>query len=130
MKHCLIVDDSAVIRKGGRRIVEGLSLRVSEAEDVLQALTVCREDMPDAIILDSAMPGLDSVTFLKNLRGMPGGTGPKVVLCPTDNDVGQIARAMHAGANAYMLKPFDRELVTAKLEDVGVVRRAAPADAT
>ncbi len=125
MKHCLIVDDSAVIRKVGRRIVEGLSLRVSEAEDALQGLTVCREDMPDAIILDATMPGLDSVTFLKNLRGMPQGTRPKVVLCVVDNDVGQIARAMHAGANGYMLKPFDRELVTAKLEEVGLVRHAA-----
>jgi two-component system chemotaxis response regulator CheY len=130
MKHCLIADDSAVVRKVGRRIVEALPLRVSEAEDALQALTVCREDMPDAIILDSAMPGLDSVTFLKNLRGMPGGTRPKVLLCATDNDVGQIARAMHAGANAYMLKPFDRELVTAKLEEVGVIRQAAPAPAS
>jgi two-component system chemotaxis response regulator CheY len=129
MKHCLIVDDSAVIRKVGRRIVEGLPLRVSEAEDALQGLTVCRADMPDAILLDSTMPGLDSVTFLKNLRGMPDGTRPKVLLCAVDNDVGQIARAMHAGANGYMLKPFDRELVTAKLEEVGVIREAAPAQA-
>ena len=130
MKHCLIVDDSAVIRKVGRRIVEGLSLRVSEAEDALQGLTVCREDMPDAIILDTTMPGLDCVAFLKNLRGMPNGTRPKVVLCAVDNDVGQLARAMHAGADGYMLKPFDRELVTAKLEEVGVIRQAAPAHAS
>jgi two-component system chemotaxis response regulator CheY len=125
MKHCLIVDDSAVIRKVASRILEGLSIRVSEAEDALQGLTVCREDMPDAIILDTTMPGLDSVAFLKNLRGMPHGTRPKVILCAVDNDVGQLARAMHAGADGYMLKPFDRELVTAKLEEVGVVRRAA-----
>ena len=125
MKHCLIVDDSAVIRKVASRILDGLSMRVSEAEDALQGLTVCREVMPDAIILDTTMPGLDSVAFLKNLRGMPDGTRPKVVLCAVDNDVGQIARAMHAGADGYMLKPFDRELVTAKLEEVGVVRRAA-----
>jgi two-component system chemotaxis response regulator CheY len=130
MKHCLIVDDSAVIRKVGRRIVEGLSLRVSEAEDGLQALAVCRTDMPDALMLDSSMPGLDSVAFLKNLRGMPDGTRPKVLLCAVDNDVGQIARALHAGANGYMLKPFDGELVTAKLEEVGVIRQAAPAQAS
>jgi two-component system chemotaxis response regulator CheY len=130
MKHCLIVDDSAVIRKVGRRIVEGLSLRVSEAEDGLQALTVCRADMPDALILDSTMPGLDSVSFLKNLRSMPDGARPKVLLCAVDNDVGQIARALHAGANGYMLKPFDGELVTAKLEEVGVIRQAAPTQAS
>lgn len=129
MKHCLIVDDSAVIRKVGRRIVEGLSLRVTEAEDALQGIAACRAEMPDAIILDSTMPGLDSVTFIKNLRGMPDGTRPKVVLCAVDNDVGQIARAIHGGANGYMLKPFDRELVAAKLEEVGVVRRAAVAEA-
>jgi two-component system chemotaxis response regulator CheY len=86
--------------------------------------------MPDALILDSTMPGLDSVSFLKNLRSMPDGARPKVLLCAVDNDVGQIARALHAGANGYMLKPFDGELVTAKLEEVGVIRQAAPAQAS
>ncbi len=121
MKTCLIVDDSAVIRKVARRILETLSFRVTEAEDGQQALTVCRLGLPDAILLDSQMPIMDGFAFLKHLRGLPGGDIPKVVFWATEHDVADIARARHAGANEFMLKPFDRETVTTKLQDAGVV---------
>ena len=121
MKHCLIVDDSAVIRKVARRILEGLSLHVSEAEDGQLALTACKASMPDAILLDWNMPVMDGYEFLKELRGMPGGRDPKVVFCTTENDVAHIARAMHAGADEYVMKPFDRDIITAKMQEVGLV---------
>ena len=121
MKHCLIVDDSAVIRKVARRIIEGLSLRVSEAEDGRLALAACAAEMPDAVLLDWNMPVMDGYEFLRELRRMPDGTTPKVVFCTTENDVAQIARAVHAGADEYVMKPFDREIMTAKLREVGLV---------
>ena len=121
MKHCLIVDDSAVIRKVARRILEGISFRVSEAEDGEQALAACRAAMPDAVLLDWNMPVMDGYDFLKALRRLPGGTDPKVVFCTTENDVAHIARAIHAGANEYIMKPFDKEIVTAKFQEVGLV---------
>ena len=121
MKHCLIVDDSAVIRKVARRILDRLPFRVSEAEDGAQALALCRQEMPDAILVDALMPEVDGFAFVKALRALPGGRGPKVVFCVVENDVAQVARAMHAGADDYMMKPFDKDLVTAKLQDVGVI---------
>jgi two-component system chemotaxis response regulator CheY len=121
MKHCLIVDDSAVIRKVARRILESLQLRVSEAEDGKLALDACRTEMPDAVLLDWNMPVMDGHEFLKELRGMPGGKAPKVVFCTTENDVAHIARALRAGADEYVMKPFDREIMTAKLQEVGLV---------
>lgn len=121
MKHCLVVDDSAVIRKVARRILEGLAFRISEAEDGEQALTACRTEMPDAVLLDWNMPVMDGYEFLKELRQMPGGGAPKVVFCTTENDVGHIARALHAGANEYIMKPFDKDIMTAKLQEVGLV---------
>jgi two-component system chemotaxis response regulator CheY len=121
MKHCLIVDDSAVIRKVARRILEGLSFRTSEAEDGEQALVRCREQMPDAVLLDWNMPVMDGFSFLKALRELPGGNAPKVVFCTTENDVGNIARAMRAGADEYIMKPFDKEIMTAKMQEVGLV---------
>jgi two-component system chemotaxis response regulator CheY len=121
MKHCLVVDDSAVIRKVACRIMEGLALRTSEAEDGEQALMACRREMPDAILLDWNMPVMDGYEFLKALRKMPGGQAPKVVFCTTENDVSCIARAMHAGADEYVMKPFDRETMTSKLQEVGIV---------
>ena len=121
MKHCLIVDDSAVIRKVARRILEGLAFRVSEAEDGSQALVACRSEMPDAVLLDWNMPVMDGYEFLRALRQLPTGNAPKVVFCTTENDVAHIARAMHAGADEYIMKPFDKEIMAAKLQEVGLV---------
>ena len=121
MKHCLIVDDSAVIRKVARRILEGLSFRISEAEDGQQALLACQGEMPEAILLDWNMPVMDGYEFLRALRKLPNGTEPKVVFCTTENDVAHIARALHAGADEYIMKPFDKEIMTAKFQEVGLV---------
>ena len=120
MKQVLVVDDSPVIRKIARRILEGMHLGASEAGDGRQALAACSFDMPDAIFVDGAMPVLDGYEFLKELRAMPGGDKPKVVFCTSEHDVAQIARAMHAGADDFIMKPFDREHVQAKFESIGV----------
>jgi two-component system chemotaxis response regulator CheY len=120
MKTCLVVDDSSVIRKVARRILEGLNFQISEAEDGQQAIEECKRDMPDAVLLDWNMPVMDGYEFLKRLRLMPGGSGPKVVFCTTENDVGHIARALHAGADEYIMKPFDRDIVAAKFQEVGL----------
>jgi two-component system chemotaxis response regulator CheY len=120
MKHCLVVDDSAVIRKVARRIIEGMSLRVTEAEDGLQALESCKQKMPDVILLDWNMPVMDGYDFLRDLRQRPGGKEPKVVFCTTENDIAHIARAMHAGADEYIMKPFDREILASKFQQVGM----------
>lgn len=121
MKHCLVVDDSAIIRKVARRILEGLSLRISEAEDGQQAMDFCRQRMPDAILLDWNMPVMDGFEFLKELRRLPGGRDPKVVFCTTENDIAHIAKAMRAGADEYIMKPFDKEIVESKFHEVGLI---------
>ncbi len=121
MKTCLLVDDSSVIRKVARRILEGLSFEISEAEDGEKALFVCQRALPDAVLLDWNMPRMDGYQFLRALRRMPGGDQPKVVFCTTENDVAQIARALHAGADEYIMKPFDKDIVTAKFQEIGLV---------
>jgi two-component system chemotaxis response regulator CheY len=104
-----------------RRILEGLDFEISEAEDGEQALDVCRLHMPDAVLLDWNMPRMDGYEFLRALRRMPDGDRPKVVFCTTENDVAHIARALHAGANEYIMKPFDKEIVEAKFQEVGLI---------
>lgn len=121
VKTCLVVDDSSVIRKVGRRILEGLDFEVIEAEDGQQALDQCRIALPDAVLLDWHMPVMDGYDFLKALRRLPGGDRPKVVFCTTENDVAHIARALTAGADEYIMKPFDREIVEAKFQEVGLI---------
>ncbi|MEH0070266.1 response regulator [Pannonibacter sp. Pt2-lr] len=121
MKQCLVVDDSSVIRKVARRILEDLHFEITEAEDGQQALDACRNQMPDAILLDWNMPVMDGLEFLTSLRREPGGDKPIVVFCTTENDVAHIARAIRAGANEYIMKPFDREIVEAKFQEVGLI---------
>jgi two-component system, chemotaxis family, chemotaxis protein CheY len=121
VKNCLIVDDSGVIRKVARRILEDLGLSVSEAEDGASALDACHETMPDGILLDWNLPVMSGIEFLSALRSIKGGSRPKVVFVTSENDIGHIARAMRAGADDYILKPFDREIVEAKLQEVGIL---------
>ncbi|GEO99547.1 response regulator [Methylobacterium haplocladii] len=124
MRTALIVDDSAVIRKVARRILETANLTVSDAEDGETALALCTAAMPDVILLDWTMPKMDGYEFLKALRASPGGAHPKVLFCTTENDVGAIARALHGGADEYIMKPFDRDILITKLEQVGFPREA------
>jgi two-component system, chemotaxis family, chemotaxis protein CheY len=118
--RCLVVDDSAVIRKVARRILEGMNFTIMEAEDGSKALDVCAVAMPDAILLDWNMPVMDGYEFLKSLRKAQNGTKPKVVFCTTENDVAHIARAMHAGADEYIMKPFDKDILASKFREIGL----------
>jgi two-component system chemotaxis response regulator CheY len=113
MKSCLIVDDSSVVRKVARRILEDMDFIVDEAEDGQEAFDKCRQEMPDAILLDWQMPIMGGIEFLKLLRAYVGGHTPRVVFCVTENDIGQLALARKAGANDFMMKPFDRDILEA-----------------
>ena len=125
MKTCLVVDDSGVVRKVARRIVETLNFNVIEAEDGAKALEACKLAMPEAVLLDWNMPVMDGLEFLVNLRAMPGGDAPKVVFCTTENGMDHIARALEAGADEYIMKPFDKDIVTDKFREVGLVEAVA-----
>lgn len=119
MKTCLVVDDSRVIRKVSRHMLEAFGLKVEEAGDGREALDRCAESMPDVILLDWNMPVMNGIEFIVQLRGRPDGARPKVVFCTTENDVAHIRQAIDAGADEYVMKPFDHETLLAKLQLVG-----------
>lgn len=121
MKTCLIVDDSRVVRKVASRIVQDLGFECREAEDGQKAYESCQTAMPDAIILDWNMPVMSGIEFLEKLRQMSNGGHPKVVFCTTENDIAHIQRAMQAGANEYIMKPFDSEIIESKFQQVGLI---------
>ena len=126
MKTCLVVDDSSVVRKIARRILEEMDFQITEAEDGEQALAACKDAMPTAVLLDWNMPVMDGYEFITRLRRMPGGDKPKVVFCTTENGIDHIARALAAGADEYIMKPFDKDIVADKFREVGLIEVTSP----
>ena len=106
MKSCLIVDDSRVIRKVSRHILESLGFIVDEAENGQIGLARCEQSMPDLVMLDWNMPVMTGIEF--------------IVFCTTENDVAHIREAISAGADEYVMKPFDHETLQIKLQLVGM----------
>lgn len=120
-RTALVVDDSKIVRKVVRKILEPLSFRVEEAENGRQALEFCGHAMPALIMLDWHMPEMDGMSFLKTLRGMAEGGRPFVIFCTTETQVEHIQAAIDAGANEYVMKPFDQEILRAKLVQIGLL---------
>jgi two-component system, chemotaxis family, chemotaxis protein CheY len=120
-KLCLVVDDSRVVRKVARRIFEDLRFEVAEAGDGVEALAWVRTALPDVILLDWNMPVMNGLEFLRRLREEPGGDWPKVVFCSAENDLERIREALAHGADEYIMKPFDGDIVASKLALVGVL---------
>lgn len=120
MRTCMVVDDSRVIRKVARRILEEMSYAISEAEDGQDALDQCRSETPDVILLDWNMPRMNGLEFLRALRAGTFTSQPRVVFCTTENDMAHIREAIAAGADEYIMKPFDREIIEAKFAQVGL----------
>jgi two-component system, chemotaxis family, chemotaxis protein CheY len=108
MKRCMFVDDSSVVRKVAKRILAGPDLTVVEAASGAEALDQCQQDMPDIIVVDSVLPDMTAVEFIQRARGVPADVKPQIVLCLVEVDVGAIMRAKRAGAQGYLLKPFNR----------------------
>jgi two-component system chemotaxis response regulator CheY len=121
MKTCLVVDDSRVVRKVARRILEELQFEVAEAEDGQQALEYCRKSLPEGVLLDWNMPVMDGLAFMKEMRKLPKGAGVKVVFCTTRNELPSVQEALAEGADEYIMKPFDREMLESKFLQVGLL---------
>jgi two-component system chemotaxis response regulator CheY len=120
MKRCLIVDDAEAIRKVARCFIERLDYEVVEAESGQDALEICKRRMPDLIVLDWITPGMTALELLTALRLHGGDKRPFVLYCTTENDPADISRAFSAGADDYLIKPFDRESLTAKFTAAGL----------
>jgi len=120
-RTCLVVDDSRVVRKVARRILESNGFDVTEAADGQIALDACRQHLPDCVLLDWNMPVMDGITFLQALRKEFGPDNPPVVFCTTENDMDHIEAAISHGAQEYIMKPFDEDILTGKFAQVGLL---------
>lgn len=117
-RYCLVADDSAPVRRIARKLLTGMGFEVDEAENGRIALDKCTLRMPDVVLLDWNMPVMDGLEFLQSLRRAVGGKAPAVIFCTTETDVGHIQEAIACGADEYLMKPFDKESLCAKLAGV------------
>ncbi|HEV7234020.1 MAG TPA: response regulator [Sphingorhabdus sp.] len=118
-RTCLIVDDSRVVRKVSRPIIESLGYAVIEAENGEEALLRCQADMPELIMLDWDMPVMTGIQFVAQLRALDAPRQAKVVFCTSRSETQDIFKGIEAGADEYVTKPFNAESLKAKLERIG-----------
>ncbi len=121
MKTCLIVDDSRVVRKVAARIIGDLGFEIREAGQGAEALSACRETMPDAILLDWNMPVMNGIDFLRALRREEGGEAPRIIFCSIENSPEHIHEALRSGADDFIMKPFDADIIESKFAEVGLI---------
>ena len=116
---CLVVDDSRVIRKVSSKIAKSLGYNVIEAQDGIEALARCKQAMPELVLTDWDMPEMDGLEFVRQLRAIPTAKAPTVVFCTSKGQVEDIHAGVKAGADDYIVKPFDESALRAKLEKLG-----------
>lgn len=120
MKHVLIIDDSSVIRKYSRLIFESLGFRVSDTDNLQDALQRVQSDTPEFILVDWIVPGANSLDFIKGVRASRLEKRCHIIYVTTENDSMELSKALRAGADDYMLKPFNKDIVEMKLHEIKV----------
>lgn len=130
MKTCLVLEDSELIREIASRILKELAVAPSEAESAAKALDQCRASKIDAVMLDWDLPAMGALDFLRGAAELSAEQKPVIILCATENDPQQFTLAKAAGAAHYLLKPFDKDSVAAKLAEIGLIEGASVAPAT
>ena len=120
---CLVVDDSRTIRHVAATMLTGLGFKVAEAEHGAAAVAFCSKTVPDFVLLDWNMPEMDGITCLRALRAMPLSPRPIVVMCTTENGLSKIQEALEAGADEYIMKPYDQDVLQDKLDQLGLLER-------
>ena len=121
MKKCLVVDDSRIIRRVACKIFHELGFVPEEAENGKKALEASRIAIPDIAFVDWEMPVMNGLSYLQELRRLPGGDRTVVIFCTAENEASQVQLALDAGANEYIMKPFDSDIVRSKLMILGVL---------
>lgn len=120
MKRCMFVDDSSVVRKVAKRILNSPDMMVIEADSGQGALDMCGADMPDIIVVDGVLPDMSAEEFIRRVRRMPSAVKPQIAVSLVEVDIGAIMRAKRAGAQGYLLKPFNRPQLLERFRQLDV----------
>lgn len=120
MSKCLIADDSKIIRMLLNKIMSNIGFDVIEAEDGEEVVELSQLNEPDLIIMDYRLPVLDGIDAMYKIRNSRISKQPKIIFCSSLNDIEAIKEALDSGADDYVLKPFDEEIIKSKLSILGL----------
>ena len=120
MKVFMLVDDSPVIRKVANRILSDVGFVVVEANDGYEALEKCRGNMPDAVIVDWDLPSMSGLEFIEEFVKMEDAQNTRLLYCTSEIMVSEMTKAKRAGCHAFLMKPFNREILLQKVAEAGV----------
>ncbi len=121
MAKCVIADDSRIIRMLLSKIMTNLGFEVIEAEDGEEVVEMVELNEPSIVIMDWRLPVLDGIDALYKIRSLKNIEQPKVMFCSSIIDVEKIKEALNGGADDYVMKPFDEEIIISKLEILGLI---------
>lgn len=121
----LVVDDSKVIRAAVRERLELGNIEVVEASCGKQALEIIFKQLPDLVLLDIVMPGIDGISVLKILRNTYTKQQLPVIPVTSRDSSEEIVQALDFGANDYIAKPIDFDILWARLSNQLMQKQAA-----
>lgn len=119
-KTCLVVDDSSVVRQVAAHMFEELGYTVQQASNGLDAVNICQASAPTLVLLDWNMPIMDGLDCLMTLRRSALRQIPRIMLCTSESAFEKIKVAIAAGADEYIIKPFNKDVLLDKLVHLGL----------
>ena len=121
--RAIVVDDSRAMRSILKGILKGMGFDVFEAGDGVEGLEKLAEaGAIDLALVDWNMPRMDGPTFVKALRAQPDRKGVRVMMVTSENDMTRVASALEFGADEFVMKPFTKEILIAKLQLLDVLQ--------
>ncbi len=126
--NALIIDDSRAMRRILGKIMKGLGFEVLEAENGAQGLDafLANSDAIEVTLVDWNMPVMNGLEFIEAVRGKNEFDQAKLVMVTTETEPARMARALMAGVDEFVMKPFTTEILIDKLKLIGV-RMPTPA---
>lgn len=110
MQRLMIADSSDIVRKVGKRILSELGFLVAEAGSAREAITRCQTELPNFLIVDAGLE--DALGLIASVRAIPNGRNVRIFYCVIEADLKKMMIGKRAGADDFLLKPFDRKILT------------------
>ncbi|MET3661076.1 response regulator [Aquamicrobium ahrensii] len=115
-QFCMFADGSNVIRRVAKRILATPELTVLESGTGAEALEICRRTMPHVVVVSTNLPDMEAADLIREIRAIKNAVKPRILISLVEMDVGAIMRARRAGAEGYLLKPFDRDQLLGSIQ--------------